>query len=209
MDESVWQATVTEWNPPIMEVTEVDSSKSMKVTPYYQWTTFQKSESSANVKALNAITCVLSPDEFKRIISCDTAKQAWDILEMTHEGTTIVKKSKVQLLTTRFEEIHMEENEMFMDFYTRLNDIVNSTQGLGDKIPESKVCAKILRSLPERFNSKVTAIQELRDTENMRVEELVGSLQTYELNFKAPKGCLLYTSPSPRDRQKSRMPSSA
>ena len=24
-----------------------------------------------------------------------------------------------------------------------------------------------------------------------------------------PKGCLLYTSPSPRDRQKSRMPSSA
>ncbi|MGV8048572.1 hypothetical protein PJP07_30690, partial [Mycobacterium kansasii] len=41
--------------------------------------------------------------------------------------------------------------------------------------------------LPERFNSKVTAIQELRDTDNMRVEELVGSLQTYELNFKAPK----------------------
>ena len=26
---------------------------------------------------------------------------------------------------------------------------------------------------------------------------------------EAPKGCLLYTSPSPRDRQKSRMPSSA
>ncbi|MGV7343155.1 hypothetical protein PJI17_31140, partial [Mycobacterium kansasii] len=124
----------------------------------------------------------------KRIISCDTAKQAWDILEMTHEGTTIVKKSKVQLLTTKFEEIHMEENEMFMDFYTRLNDIVNSMWGLGDKIPESKVCAKILRSLPERFNSKVTAIQELRDTDTMKVEELVGSLQTYELNFKAPKG---------------------
>ena len=27
--------------------------------------------------------------------------------------------------------------------------------------------------------------------------------------FQADKGCLLYTSPSPRDRQKSRMPSSA
>ena len=29
------------------------------------------------------------------------------------------------------------------------------------------------------------------------------------LNLKLPEGCLLYTSPSPRDRQKSRMPSSA
>ena len=74
MDESVWQATVTEWNPPIMEVAGVDGLQSMKVTPYYQWTTLQKSESSANAKALNAITCALSPDEFKRIISCDTAK---------------------------------------------------------------------------------------------------------------------------------------
>ena len=27
--------------------------------------------------------------------------------------------------------------------------------------------------------------------------------------IRIPKGCLLYTSPSPRDRQKSRMPSSA
>ncbi|MGV7343110.1 hypothetical protein PJI17_30890, partial [Mycobacterium kansasii] len=72
--------------------------------------------------------------------------------------------------------------------YTRLNDIVNFMWGLGGKIPETKICAKILCSLPEWFNSKVTAIQELRDMDNVRVEELVGSLQTYELNFKAPKG---------------------
>ena len=30
-----------------------------------------------------------------------------------------------------------------------------------------------------------------------------------KVNSKAGKACLLYTSPSPRDRQKSRMPSSA
>ena len=29
------------------------------------------------------------------------------------------------------------------------------------------------------------------------------------LNYSMDKSCLLYTSPSPRDRQKSRMPSSA
>ena len=31
----------------------------------------------------------------------------------------------------------------------------------------------------------------------------------YDVSFADPTPCLLYTSPSPRDRQKSRMPSSA
>ena len=35
------------------------------------------------------------------------------------------------------------------------------------------------------------------------------SLFSKKLDFDLPIGCLLYTSPSPRDRQKSRMPSSA
>ncbi|MGV8048374.1 hypothetical protein PJP07_29655, partial [Mycobacterium kansasii] len=95
LDESVWLATVNEWKPPTTEVTDDDGSKSIKVLTYYLWTTTQKSENSGNAKALNAITCALSPDEFKRIISCENAKQAWDVLEMTHEGTSIVKKSKV------------------------------------------------------------------------------------------------------------------
>ena len=34
-------------------------------------------------------------------------------------------------------------------------------------------------------------------------------LHERERKIKAARGCLLYTSPSPRDRQKSRMPSSA
>ena len=33
--------------------------------------------------------------------------------------------------------------------------------------------------------------------------------RTYDLDFDGPKGCLLYTSPSPRDQRGSRMPSSA
>src|SRR5678809_55876 len=36
----------------------------------------------------------------------------------------------------------------------------------------------------------------------------IGYLQ-WQRNIDQPKTCLLYTSPSPRDRQKSRMPSSA
>lgn len=42
---------------------------------------------------------------------------------------------------------------------------------------------KILRSLPNRFHSKVTAIEESKDIESMKVKELVVSLRTYELHL--------------------------
>ena len=41
-----------------------------------------------------------------------------------------------------------------------------------------------MRSLPKRFNAKVTAIEESKNVDLMRVDELLGSLQTYELGFK-------------------------
>ncbi len=62
------------------------------------------------------------------------AKDAWELLEVTHEGTSAVKKSKLQMLTSRFEELKMEEDEQFIDFYTKLQDIVNGKAGLGKPI---------------------------------------------------------------------------
>ena len=41
------------------------------------------------------------------------------------------------------------------------------------------------------------------------LESLAFGLWLHALGFSLDKVCLLYTSPSPRDRQKSRMPSSA
>lgn len=54
---------------------------------------------------------------------------------------------------------------------------------LEEVVPEARICAKILRSLPERFNTKVTVIEEIGDIDQMMVEELVGSVQTFEMQF--------------------------
>jgi hypothetical protein len=54
---------------------------------------------------------------------------------------------------------------------------------LGKQISDVKLIRKILRSLPERFKIKVTTIEETRDLEEMKIEELVGSLQTYEYSL--------------------------
>ena len=115
-------------------------------------------------------------EEFKKISSTETAKEAWTILKTTYEGTKAVKNSKLQRLTTSFEEIKMEEDESFDEFYAKLKDIINSAFNLGETILEPKVVRKVLRSLPERFHSKITTIEESKDIDKIPLTELVGNL---------------------------------
>ena len=74
----------------------------------------------------------------------------------------------------------MEEDESFNEFYAKLKDIVNSAFNLGETILEPKIVRKVLRSLPEKFYAKITAIEESKDIDKIPLTELVGNLQTYE-----------------------------
>lgn len=78
----------------------------------------------------------------------------------------------------------MEEGEQFINFHTKLQDIVNAMRGLGEKITDSKIVKKILRSLPKRFYPKITTSEECHDLDKIKLEELIGSIQTFELKFK-------------------------
>ena len=127
---------------------------------------------------MNALFSAVTNDEFKKISSTETTKEAWTILQTTYDGTKAVKDSKLQRLTTSFEEIKMEENESFDEFYAKLKDIVNSVLNLGATIPEPKIVRKVLRSLPERFHAKITTIEESKDIDKIPLTELVGNLQT-------------------------------
>ena len=70
---------------------------------------------AANFKsrALNALFSAVTNEEFKKISSTETMKEAWTILQTTYKGTKAVKDSKFQRLTKTFEEIKMEEDESF------------------------------------------------------------------------------------------------
>ena len=132
---------------------------------------------------MNALFSAVTNEEFKKISSIETAKEAWTILQTTYEGIKAVKDSKLQRLTTSFEEIKMEEDESFNKFYAKLKDIVNSTFSLGETIPEPKIVRKVLRSLLERFHAKIMAIEESKDIDKIPLTKLVGNLQTYELRL--------------------------
>ena len=77
----------------------------------------------------------------------------------------------------------MSEDESFDSFYSKLNEVVVSKFNLGEKTEDSKIVRKILRSMPESFRAKVTAIEESKDLDDIKVQELIGSLQTYEMSL--------------------------
>ena len=137
IDESVWDAVEIGWTRP-------EATKSI-------WDKAALAAANANSKVLNAIFCGVSPDEFHRISHITIAKEAWQILETTYEGTKKVKDTKFQMLTTRFEELKMSEDESFDSFYGKLNEVVIGKLNLGEKTKDSKVVRKILRSLLESF----------------------------------------------------------
>ena len=109
-----------------------------------------------NNRALNALFSAVTNEEFKKISSIETVKEAWTILQTTYEGTKAVNDLKFQRLTTSFEKIKMEEDESFDEFYAKLKNIVNSAFNLEETILEPKIVRKVLRSLPKRFHAKIT-----------------------------------------------------
>ena len=169
LNEKVWQTVEIGWTKPKEAPVDWDDAK-IKAANF-------------NSRALNALFSVVTNEEFKKISSTETAKEAWTIFQTTYEGTKAIKDSKHQRLTTSFEEIKMEEDESFDEFYAKLKGIVNSAFNLGEIIPEPKIVRKVLRSFLERFHAKITAIEESKDIDQIPLTELVGNLQTYELGL--------------------------
>ena len=125
LEEKVWQAIGIGWTKP-------------KEAPAY-WDDAKIKAANFNNRALNALFNVVTNKEFKKISSTKTAKEAWTILQITYEGTKVVKNLKLQRIIMNFEEIKMEENESFNEFYVKLKDIVNSAFNFGEIIPEPKM----------------------------------------------------------------------
>ena len=173
VDESVWDSIENGYVKP--------------TTAKFEWDKVALALANVNSKAINVIFCGVSPDEFHRVAHVKIAKEARMILEMTYEGTMKVKDTKLQMLTTRFEELKMGDDEAFDSFYGKLNGIVISKLNLGGKIEDSRVVRKMLRSLLKSFQAKVTAIKEGKNLDEIKIQELIGSLQTCELGLPSHK----------------------
>ncbi|XP_070045081.1 uncharacterized protein [Nicotiana tomentosiformis] len=62
-------------------------------------------------RAKKILVCGTRPDKYNRISACQCTKEIWEALKTTHEGTTQVKQSKIDMLTTVYELLKMKEDE--------------------------------------------------------------------------------------------------
>jgi hypothetical protein len=70
----------------------------------------------------------------------------------THEGTSKVKSSKFQLLTTKFENMRMMEDENIQDYHLNILDIANSFDSLGEKISDENL--EVTNNLGEKISDE-------------------------------------------------------
>ena len=133
--ERVWNSIKYIWGPLLILDAQGISIGELK--PKHEWEKVNNEGTEANAKALFSIFNKVCPNGFHMIVNYKSAKEAWDILQVTHEGTSATKISKLQMYATKFENIRVHESH-FSFFYSKLSDIVNYSFNLGEPIPNQR-----------------------------------------------------------------------
>ncbi|VFQ94484.1 unnamed protein product [Cuscuta campestris] len=133
-----------------------------------------------NAKAINMIYCSVNVDDYRKISRCETAKQMWEKLEVTYEGTAQVREAKIDHLTHEYELFSMKENKKTEEMFERFSNIINPLNLLGKTYTDRELVRKVLRSLSPKWRSKVDAIEEGRDFQTTTNDALRGNLITYK-----------------------------
>ena len=140
-----------------------------------------KEDKMSDAKALFMIQQGVAESIFSRIISAKRSKEAWLLLEQEFKGSTKVHAVKLQNLRRQFQNFRMQESQRIREYYNQIVELMNQMRSLGEsELTEQKLVEKLLISLPESFDSIVTAIEESKDLTILPVQQLVSSLEAHE-----------------------------
>nr|KYP69656.1 hypothetical protein KK1_008856 [Cajanus cajan] len=120
--------------------------------PKRRWNENQKQRFMLNSKSRNALMCALTDKEYTKVHSFKSAKQMWDTLAITYEGSLEAKCNKLSLLVRKNELFEIEENESIQVMFGRFQTIVNELSILGRTYGNFDHIDKLLRSLPKKVH---------------------------------------------------------
>ncbi|KAH9696893.1 hypothetical protein KPL71_023375 [Citrus sinensis] len=184
LDYEIWEVVS---DGPFMPLTKNEFGEDIP-KPSREWNELEKRKASLNSKAMNTLFCALDKKEFHRVSSCESDNEIWHKLEVVYEGTNQVKGSKISKYTRQYELFQIEQNESVYSMYTRFTDIVNTLGALGKTFSNSEKVKKIIRSLPKEWRPKRTAIEEAKNLNTLPLDDLIGSLISYEEDLAEEKG---------------------
>ncbi|XP_051127817.1 uncharacterized protein LOC127249167 [Andrographis paniculata] len=131
-------------------------------------------------QALTLIQCAWMNQCLRRSLLREVQRRPGKILSNSFKGKEKVIKVRLQTLRGNFERLVMKECELVEEYFNRVLVVVNQLKRYDQKINDIQVIEKILQSLAPKFDYVVTTIEELKDLEELSVDQLLGSLQAYE-----------------------------
>ena len=137
-------------------------------------------EIKMRAKAKACIHSTVSNVVFTRIINCETAKEAWDTLQVSFQGNEQTRQMQVLNPRREFEMLRMKQNETIKEYFDRILMVVNKIRLLQEGLSDKRVVEKVLVSLPERFEAKISSLEDSRDLSQITITELMNTLQTQE-----------------------------
>ncbi|XP_073221498.1 uncharacterized protein [Cicer arietinum] len=108
--DGIWDAVENGHHIP---TTVINNKEEIKIKN--SWTDEDKRKVLFDTKAKNMLQSALGMDELFCISYCKSAKEIWDMLEVTHEGTIEVKRSKLNTLSQEYKLFRMLPEESILD----------------------------------------------------------------------------------------------
>jgi len=142
IDFGIWEAVIDGPFVPMQVIKDEIVKKSRS-----DWSESETKKALNDLVAKNIITSALTMDEFFIISQCNSAKEMWEVLEVTHEGTDDVKRSRKHSLIQEYELFRMQPKETIVDVQNRFTHIVNHLTGLGKEFDKEELNIKLLKCL--------------------------------------------------------------
>ncbi|GJT27283.1 zf-CCHC domain-containing protein [Tanacetum coccineum] len=171
-------------NGDFQPIEQNPKTKLDEVIPFKKQSDDLKKKLAKNNKAKMVIYNALPRKEYERIFMCNTEKEIWKTLLITHQGNSQVKDNKIDLLVQQYEQFVISEDESIDSAFARFNTIITSLKALDEGYSSKNYVRKFLRALHPKWRAKVTAIEESKDLTSLSLDELIGNLKVHEMIIK-------------------------
>ncbi|GKC27153.1 hypothetical protein Tco_1034447 [Tanacetum coccineum] len=148
-----------------------------EVVPFEKQNDDLKKRLTKNNEAKMVIYNAFPRKEYERNFMCNTAKEIWKTLLITHQGNSQVQDNKIDLLVQQYEEFVISEDESIDSAFSRFNTIITSLEALDKGYSSKNYFRKFLRALHPKWKAKVTTIEESKDLTSLLLNELIGNLK--------------------------------
>jgi hypothetical protein len=114
----------------------------------------------------------------------DVAKDMWNTLRMSHEGTRPIRKAKVEMLEGQLSSFIMYDDETPHEMFNRLKKLANKARALGSKKWIDRILTERLMMSYTLTNYNVVAlIRQDPAYKKISYYDVVGRIMNHEMNI--------------------------